>query len=297
MNPLDLRGPEFLVFYFGLGVATLGLMWFLRRTNESDSSVAPLLSDYLEIAYLRGGANEALRVATMNLVNRGLVDIKSSDRLHTVDRHARELVAKEAERGILDRFTVPQAATGIFSDWKLRRAATRDCRPPLVRQGLLPNAAQRFVRAFLLLTGGFMLGGVAVVKILVALSRGRSNIMLLIVEALVFGVLLYKVTHPRRTPAGNAVLADLRTLFAGLRARGPSLALGVDTQDFALLMAVFGMTALPPAFNFDRLFPRAAQSSGCGSGCGSSSGSSCGGGGSSCGGGGCGGGGCGGCGS
>jgi len=125
--------------------------------------------------------------------------------------------------------------------------------------------------------------------------------MLLIVEALVFGVLLYKVTHPRRTSAGDAVLTDLRTLFSGLRTRGSSLVQGVDTQDFALLMAVYGMAALPPAFNFDRLFPRAtaqtSSSSSCGSGCGSSSGgSSCGGGGSSCGGGGCGGG-CGGCGS
>jgi uncharacterized protein (TIGR04222 family) len=289
VNPFDLRGPEFLVFYLGLGVVTLGLMWFLRRTNESDSAVAPLLDDYLEIAYLRGGANEALRVATMNLVNRGLIDVKSKDRLQTVDRSARELVVKDTERRILDTFTIPEAATGIFSNRRLRRAATEECRPALVRIGLLPDASQRFARAFLLLTGAFMLGGVAVVKSLVALSRGRSNILLLIVAAVGFGVLLYKVTHPRRTPAGDAVLADLRTLFAGLRTRGRTLVQGVDTQDFALLMAVFGMTAMPPAFSFDRLFPRAKQSSSCGSGCGSSSGGSCGGG--SCGGG------CGGCGS
>jgi uncharacterized protein (TIGR04222 family) len=289
VNPFDLRGPEFLVFYLAVGLVTLGIVWLLRRTNESDSTVSPLLNDYLEIAYLRGGANEALRVATMNLINRGLIDVESRDRLHALDPRAQ--VSKASERAILDKFRVPQAATQIFSDKTLRRTVTEECEPTLERMGLVPDAQRQTVRAILVFAGASLLTSVAIIKILVALSRGRSNIGLLIVEAAVFCVLLYKATTPFRTPAGDALLADLRTLFAGLRERGGSLVQGVDTQDFALLMAVFGMAALPPVFSFDRLFPRAtSSSSSCGSGCGTSSG------GSSCGGGGCGGG-CGGCGS
>lgn len=292
LNPFDLRGPEFLAFYLAFGLATLGIVWFLRRTNESDQAVSPILNDYLEIAYLRGGANEALRVATMNLINRGLIDVKTDDRLHTTDPQAQVLVSKASERSILEKFRVAQAATQIFSDKQLRRTVTEECQPELARMGLVPDASRQGVRAVLLFAGACLLATVAGIKILVALSRGRPNIALLIIEALVFCVLLYKVTNPLRTPAGSALLADLRTLFAGLQQRGRSFVQGVDTQDFALLMAVFGMTALPPAFSFGRLFPQAANtsSSSCGSGCGTSSD-----GGSSCGGGG--GGGCGGCGS
>jgi uncharacterized protein (TIGR04222 family) len=291
VNPFDLPGPEFLVFYLAFGLATLGITWLLRRTSESDPAVSPVLNDYLEIAYLRGGANEALRVATMNLINRGLIDVKTDDRLHTPDPQAPLLVSKASERGILEKFRVAQAATQIFSDKTLRRTVTEECQPTLARMGLVPDASRRGVRAVLLFAGACLLTTVAGIKILVALSRGRTNVGLLIIETLVFCVLLYKVTNPFRTPAGSALLVDLRTLFTGLRERGRSLVQGVDTQDFALLMAVFGMGALPPAFSFNRLFPQASTSSSCGSGCGTSSGS-----GSSCGGGGCGGG-CGGCGS
>jgi len=293
VNPFDLRGPEFLLFYLAFGLAILGIVWLLRRTNESDSNVSPVLNDYLEISYLRGGANEALRVATMNLINRGLIDVKTDDRLHTPDPQAQALASKASERGILEKFRVPQAATEIFSDRSLRRMVTEECQPELARLGLVPDGSRQAARTVLLFAGAGLLTAVAGIKILVALSRGRPNIGLLIVEAIVFCVLLYKVTNPLRTPAGSALLADLRTLFAGLEQRGSSLVQGVDAQDFALLMAVFGMGALPPAFSFDRLFPQAANasSSACGSGCGTSCG-----GGSSCGGGGCGGG-CGGCGS
>ena len=290
MNPFDLRGPDFLAFYFAVGVATLAVVWLLRRAHESKDTVAPVLNDYLEIAYLRGGANEALRVATMNLINRGLIDVGTRDRLHALDPQAR--VDKASERALLGKFRAPEDATRIFSDETLHRAVTDECRPVLARMGLVPDTSQQLTRAFLLVVGASWLAGLAVLKILVALSRGRSNILFLVVEASLFCWLLYKATHPLRTPSGDALLADLRTLFAGLRQRGRSLVQGVDTQDFALLVAVFGMAALPPAFSFDRVFRKASDSSSssCGSGCGSSSG------GSSCGGGGCGGG-CGGCGS
>ena len=62
MNPFDLRGPEFLVFYTVFGAATLTLVRLLLNRFEADSTTPPIPGDYLEIAYLRGGRNEALRV-------------------------------------------------------------------------------------------------------------------------------------------------------------------------------------------------------------------------------------------
>ena len=114
-----------------------------------------------------------------------------------------------------------------------------------------------------------MLAGVAGTKIVVALSRGRTNILFLVIEAIVFCVLAYKVTHPFRTPAGDALLDELGTLFAGLRARAGSLALGAADQDVALLAAVFGIGALPSAFPATGCSGRHRHSgSSCGAACG-----------------------------
>lgn len=291
MNPFDLRGPEFLVVYSVLGAFTVIAAWLLRRSSEGGPPAGPMLNDYLHIAYLRGGSNEALRVATMNLINRGLIEVKGDDSLQTVDRKAAARVSRLAERGILEKFQARENAPAIFSDHRLKHAAKQDCEPTLVRLGLLPDGGGKTLRALLLFMALFILIAVAAIKILVALSRGRSNIVFLIAEAVIFCLLAVKVTHPFRTRAGNAVLADLQTLFAGLRGRPGSIMPGVQTEDFALWAAVFGMAALPASFSFDRLFPKARTTSSCGSGCGSDSGS-----GGSCGGGGCGGG-CGGCGS
>ena len=309
MNPFDLRGPDFLIFYTLLAAAALLLVWHLRRSREAGSTRRSLLNDYLQIAYLRGGHYEALRVATMNLINRGLIEVESDSGLRTsVTGEAR--LTRSTERALLDKFRTSGEAASIFSDLELSATAAADCGPDLMRLGLLPDGEATAARTRLLLVALLVVLGVAATKTVVALSRGRSNVLFLMLEAIVFSVLAYKLAYPFRTEAGDAMLAELTTLFGGLRARAGALTLGAEPQDVALLAAVFGTGALPPSFASARLFRRAqAQASSCGascgaaasygssgSSCGSSSGSSCGGGG---GGGGCGGGGggCGGCGS
>ena len=77
------------------------------------------------------------------------------------------------------------------------------------------------------------------------MARGRFNIGFLVIEAVVFVVLAGIVTHPRRTPAGNALLADLRTLFAGLKDRAGGFRPYQGGSDFALLAG--GVIAAPIA--------------------------------------------------
>ena len=120
MNPFDLRGPDFLAFYAVLGAGTVVIVWLLRRLRESDEAATSIPNSYLDIAYLRGGSNEALRVATMNLVNRGLIEVNSDDTLQTVDRKAADLVSRRSERRILEKFQTRAAAPSIFSDRALQ---------------------------------------------------------------------------------------------------------------------------------------------------------------------------------
>ena len=142
-----------------------------------------------------------------------------------------------------------------------------------------------------------MLEGTALVKAGVALSRGHTNLLFLLMAAAWAGFGAVSLASPRRTRRGDETLRHLGALLARLRdpSRGRSLA----PHEATLVGAVFGLAAVGGAewARLARLHPRATRpDSGssswswtCGSSCGSSSG------GSSCGGGGCGG--CGGCGS
>jgi uncharacterized membrane protein YgcG len=133
---------------------------------------------------------------------------------------------------------------------------------------------------------------VAGIKIAIGLSRNRP-VSFLVLLAIGFFAVAAVMTRGRRTVLGDRVLGDLTALFDALRERADELRPNTTTGELALLMAVFGVGAVPVgAFPFVRAFirPATTNTSSCGtSGCGSSSGSSCGGGGSSCGGGGCGG--------
>jgi len=169
----------------------------------------------------------------------------------------------------------------------------------LKNAGLLPNVAIQNSRLTRLLVACAIVGGVGVVKLLVAFARGRTNVWFLIILMVVSLVIAVKISFPRLTESGKAMIADLQNLYSGLKDRAPLLQTGGATIEPMMLAAVFGIGALAStSFAFTHaLFPRAskqAQSSACGASCGASScsSSSCG---SSCGGGGCGGG-CGGCG-
>ncbi len=199
MNPFDLRGPEFLAFYTALGAGALAVLWITQRSLESTPTGAPLLGDYLEIAYLRGGPGEAVRVATMNLIVRGLMQIVDEDHLQAVEAEAPALAGKRLEQLIVTKCQYVTSASAVLADAALREAATEECAPPLVQRGLLPDDRAVARRRSMLAAAAFVLTAVAGTKILVALSRGRSNIAFLIIETIVFLFLCYTLTNALRT--------------------------------------------------------------------------------------------------
>jgi uncharacterized protein (TIGR04222 family) len=293
MNPFDLRGPQFLLLYAVVGVAVLAALAGIRILREGGPVRVRLTDPYL-IGCLRGGVPEALRLVVVSLVDRDLLEHAGTTLTSRPGAAAR--VVHPIERAVLDRFERTGEASAIFSDPSLAAAAA-PLRETLERHGLLPSLALRLERVGRLLLALVVLAGLAGIKIVVALGRGHSNVIFLVMLAALFCLLALGVGLRERTVRGEMALADLRHLFDRLRSR--ALQLEAGARDEALLLAaVFGLAVLPSPWAYAReFFPRAAASnnSGCGSSssCGSSSGSSCG---SSCGGGGCGGG-CGGCGS
>jgi uncharacterized protein (TIGR04222 family) len=298
MNPFDLTGPQFLVFYLGLSALVIIALVLTRKYTESFRAPKLDLSDPYLIAYLRGSAPEALRVAAVSLIDRGLL-VATGTQLKTAEKASPDAVRRPIEKELLHRFKRADEATVIFDDSRLR-ATCKPFEQTLKNAGLLPNEQIQNSRLTRLLIACVIVGGVGSIKLLVALARGRTNVWFLVILMVVTLVIAFKLSFPRLTESGKAMIADLQNLYSGLKDRALLLPTGGATIEPMMLAAVFGVGALAgPSFAYTHsLFPRAANqqavsSSSCGSSCGSScSSSSCG---SSCGGGGCGGG-CGGCG-
>src|SRR6185436_6449736 len=216
MNPFDLSGPEFLVFYAVFAVIVIGFAVQYRRMKEWRRPPKLALDPYV-IAYLRGGANEALRVALVSLIDRGLLTALTTQ--VEIAPPADPAVARlPIEKLLLEKFRRAGKAADIFTDSKLV-AACEPFRLVLEEQGLLPTDPVRRMRTTVQMVATTLLLGTGGIKLLVALSRGRHNVIFLIVLMFIATAVAISLCAPRRTRAGDAFLEDLRALYAGLAVR------------------------------------------------------------------------------
>ena len=305
MNPFEFRGPEFLFFYFLLCVTVvLVLTWLRDRREGNNASPMPRLTNPYTIAFLRAGKNEVLRIATMCLIDRGYLEVTADNKIVRTKNHETQFLTEPLNRKIVEYYGEPAAPNQVFTGMS-GDPVFDSYQAELETLDLMPGAQRKEQRFRDCLYGAFLLAAVALMKIVLALTSGRSNVgflMGLAAIAFVCVVILYKKP---RTENGNNYLSGLKGLVSYA---GPIN----STAEMALAAAVFGLRAVPLAYfpNRDNLFGKAAKndggssSSGCGScgssstssdtSCSSSSSSSSSDSGSSCGGGG---GGCGGCGS
>jgi uncharacterized protein (TIGR04222 family) len=288
MNPLDFRGPQFLLFYAVYAAVVYAVIHIsrIRAENGYPSESAGLLTDPYEIAFLRGGKNEVIRVATFTLVERGILRVQSNDQLQMANSTEASLIRDPIEQGVLQLIGKQKSAkdllTGPFPERALALYEQR-----LKRQRLLPDAAIQTARLRLVTLGLLVLWLLAGAKVAIALSRGRTNVGFLIVMALAAGAFVAFSTLGRMTVHGKKAVADLEHLFQRLR---DTAGRHMEATELALFAAVFGMAPVAAAYPWvGKMYQKAAAGGSSGSGCGASCGS-----GSSCGGG-CGGG-CGGCG-
>jgi uncharacterized protein (TIGR04222 family) len=300
-NPLDLRGPEFLAFYVPYAVCVFLLIWLARelwrRAQEAPASgrwspgIYPTESDTPAIALLRGGPEEVARTLLGRLVAEGflVIDGNSLARPRELPRDRSRLTPLETEAMRAGPGSVtPEAAHEVLARVTKEIAPHLEpIRLELEAAGLAPGPEQRRGYRLLGLVALLMVTGLGVIKLLVAMSRGRSNVGLLILLtffSLFVAVRLMK--PPFQTAAGSRYLSWLKQSHQGLMSMvidGRRSGLG----ELALAVGIFGISALPSLQPLHKAFipPRSSSSgdggSGCSSGCG--------------GGGGCGGG-CGGCG-
>jgi|AraplaMF_Col_mMF_1032025.scaffolds.fasta_scaffold00126_45 uncharacterized protein (TIGR04222 family) len=242
MNPFALHGPAFLAFYAVVGISALVLQYLWSRSREISSAAQLKLSDPYQIAYLRGGSEEALRVAAVTLMERKL--LTAGGRMLAAEPGAEERVDSPVERAVLQLYREPRKAEAMQSS-----AAAEDTfaayRAELIRHGLLAGPKTFGVRLIPFCVCALIAAGTGVLKLGIAISEGRKNIWFLIGMLAIFSLISVALYRKRGTRSGNAMLSDLENLFRPLHANAETMPTGNASSDVAMLAAVFGIPALP----------------------------------------------------
>lgn len=290
MFPFNLPGPEFLVFYVVFAIAVIAAFYAGRNYYEAGPPPSAQFTDPLLFACLRGGPKEVVRVATLGLIDRGL--LRTADRTLTRAPEATPgVVRRRIDKEVLSYFAHPADVDAVLQRPSVLRVAEEEYEDQLRRLGLIPDGGTLRMRFLLWIATLAALLAVGVTKLIMAYSTGRSNVLLLVVLMAVAVFVATKIRSPYRSAVGSSYLANIRSMFEGLRERASSIRPGSGSRDLLWLTALFGIGSLPvtafPTIRHLWPTPSSTSSSGGGTSCGSS-GSGCGGGG---------GGGCGGCGS
>ena len=140
-----------------------------------------------------------MRVAAVSLIDRGLL-IATGTQLKAADNASADAVRRPVEKELLRRFKRADEATAIFEDSRLQ-ATCKPYEQTLKNAGLLPSESIAGARWTRLLVVCAILGGVAIVKVLIALERGRTNVWFLIILAVVAIVFAARLSFPRLTEA------------------------------------------------------------------------------------------------
>jgi uncharacterized protein (TIGR04222 family) len=300
-NPFDWSGPWFLLAYlvFSLLVYYLAREWLIRQELRNPHARLTLADDPYRIAFLRGGALEAVKIAAIVLVDRGLLRAQGP-LLETASADSLRFASHDIERDVLRLYLGRQGHSKELAVQADTLPSCRAYQDSLTQQELLLGPPLLRRRERITWVAHYLLLTVAAVKAVIAIGNGHYNLLFL---ALLLAIFLLKLRGLRKRTASwgaQRLLTDLRMLFGRLNMRASRLQAGSSSGDMALLAAIFGIGALPPSVYayVAELYPVPRQSTGgdaSSGGTGDSGGSSSGGdgGGSSCGSGcgGCGGGG------
>ena len=288
MNLFTLPGPQFLAFYALFACATLLALYLARRLSEGGRLPSLAIKDPYLFACLNGGPAEVIRIATLGLVDRGLLQVSGGT--VTVSPGVNSTSGwLGIEKEILAYFANGATIDAAIKDSRLLNFVSATYELPLQKQRLVPDAAGKRQRRMLLAAAILTLWTVGGIKLWVAWMAGRTNVIILIVLMIVAAIAAVNIARPYRTSLGSAYLGSLRSLFSSLRGRAATIQPGGASRDLLWLAALYGASVLPvSAFPFVRDFWPKRGSSDSSYSCGSGGGSSCGGGGGGCGG--CGGG-------
>ena len=145
LNPFELRGPEFLVFFAcWAAVLMIGLTLLRLRREAEEPSAENLPLEPYEIAYLRGGKTHLLQTALVALVDRGLLKVKGL-KLKTAEPGAVDKVQRPLDKAILTKFLWETEASALYKEESIM-AQAEAVGERLREARLLPDPGQKGAR-------------------------------------------------------------------------------------------------------------------------------------------------------
>ncbi|OYO28003.1 TIGR04222 domain-containing membrane protein [Janthinobacterium sp. PC23-8] len=245
-NPFYWSGPWFLAAYlvFALLVYYGVRELLIRRELRNPHAQLALADDPYRIAFLRGGALEAVKIAAIVLVDRGLLHA-DGPLLETSSADSLRYASHEIERDVLRLYLGRQ---GHSRELAVRAEAFPSCndyRQTLTDQELLVGPPLLRRRERITWVAHYLLLTVACAKAIIAISNRHYNLLFLAILTAVFLLMLRGLRTQASSWGARRLLTDLRVLFGRLNLRSARLIPGASTADMALLAAIFGVSALP----------------------------------------------------
>ena len=311
-NPIgDMYGPHFLILYAVVIVLVFIISKVLLYSFDPSQSMpipqVPSVVDPYEIAYMRGGENEVIRLSILDLIQRGylqrIANAKKADEIVWAKDHPDRRHLNPIEDTVFGHFAVSSTAAKIFQS-TLSSSVKRQCNKyqiKLEQEKFIFSESDSGFLNIVMVIGLLVIIGLGGYKLIVALAKGRLNVGFLIIMAVVSTFLyLGFCKPPRMSSRGRKYLERLQLAYERLNNKDTKMNIHTTDSTFVIMAGIFGVSALAGTVYgyYPTMFQKSNKnwysSSSCGAGCGYVS--SCSSGGSCSGGGSCGGGGCGGCG-
>lgn len=246
VNPFDWSGPWFLLAYliFGVLVYYLARELLIRQELRNPHAQLSLADDPYRIAFLRGGALEAVKIAAIVLVDRGLLRA-DGPLLETASTDSLRFASHDIERDVLRLYLGRQGHSKELAAQAEMLPSCRAYQETLTQQELLVGPPLLRRRARITWPAHWLLLTVAAVKAVIAISRQHYNLLFLALLLAVFLLMLRGLRTQAISWSAQRLLTDLRMLFGRLNLRASRLQAGSSSADMALLAAIFGLGALP----------------------------------------------------
>ena len=246
VNPFDWSGPWFLLAYliFGLLVYYSVRELLIRQELRNPHAQLSLADDPYRIAFLRGGALEAVKIAAIVLVDRGLLRA-DGPLLETASADSLRFASHDIERDVLRLYLGRQGHSKELAAQADMLPSCRAYQDSLTQQELLVGPPLLRRRERITWPAHYLLLTVAAVKAVIAISRQHYNLLFLALLLAIFLLMLRGLRTQATSWSAQRLLTDLRMLFGRLNMRASRLNAGSSSADMALLAAIFGLGALP----------------------------------------------------
>lgn len=285
----SMPGPRFLVYYGIFFVLLFVLEWIALRLLDSTRNLDSLevpddKPDPYEIAALRGGSNEIIRLFLFELFSNRLLEltkgwfgrITKRSKIVRSQKPMQEVAELSPEgKTFLDWFNTPREAKSVFTESPLKSLADeRRCQyderfhsEQLIRSGW-EKCSDRFVRGLMI----SLFLGVGCFKFFTALGMGRTNVAFLYIGALVgAAVLAHLCPFNRLSNRGRRYIEDLqRKFYPDKKEAKKAIEDGKSSPELVSVMGLMGIPILAGtdfAF-FSKKFDPVQSAAGCGGGCG-----------------------------